>query len=220
MCVQSLRPNARGDSKPNDLLARFDELLKRFPPEADPLYFPARSWERLRYQGMLLKDYVVKDLPIDIPFASLARETLWHAFKSHCAAAGNRLPWLIYYLEPQRPGMFERKCPRRQKGELLFDDLPPAERAEAQETFDKLWQEWSWRVRIGTAPSGTWRKPILVGVARRLARNPSNRSSEWGRRLRRIKGGKHAQQRYKERGWHPLASVRKAWGLRAEQPKE
>ena len=117
--------------------------------------------------------------------------------------------------------MFERKRARRPKGSALFDDLPPVERAEAQATFKALCHEWSWRVRNGEARSASpssWRRPLLAGAARRLARNPSQRSSEWGKRMRRIKGGKHTQAHYREQGWHPLASVRKAWGLPADRP--
>lgn len=94
----------------------------------------------------------------------------------------------------------------------LFGDLLPSRRKEAQEIFNRLCHECWWD------PTG-WRRPLLAGVARRLARNPSNRSSEWGKRMRRIKGGKHTQRRYREQGWHPLASVRKAWGLTAERPQ-
>ena len=55
--------------------------------------------------------------------------------------------------------------------------------------------------------------PILAGRARDLALRPDRHGSEHGRRMRRIRGGKHVQRRYREQRWHPLASVRKAWGL-------
>jgi len=75
---------------------------------------------------------------------------------------------------------------------------------------------------FGIAADGRpgWRKPLLIGIACRLARAPSARPSEWGTRMRRIKGGVHVQRRYKEKGWHPLPSVRKAWGLTAERPPD
>ena len=31
--------------------------------------------------------------------------------------------------------------------------------------------------------------------------------------------GIHVQRRYREQGWHPLASVRKAWGLTSDRPQ-
>jgi hypothetical protein len=67
--------------------------------------------------------------------------------------------------------------------------------------------------------SGTpWLLPILAGRARDLAVRPEAHGSEQGRRMRRIKGGIHVQRRYREQGWHPLPSVRKAWGLIANRP--
>jgi hypothetical protein len=206
-------------NEPGVILSRIDEFLKHFPPDGPSVPFPNRAWESLRFQGKRLKDSVCGD-PANETFPG-AREMFWQQYKQHCAAQGDWLQWLTYCMEPQWAGMFERRRPRRPKGSALFDDLPPTERAEAQAIFKVLSDEWSWRVRTGKARSAApsnWRRPLLAGAARRLARNPSQRSSEWGKRMRRIKGGKHTQARYREQGWHPLASVRKAWGLTAGRP--
>ena len=202
-----------------DIRVRFDEFLKLFPPEGAPVPFSNRSWESLRYQGVRFKDHFLGPIEDLLPGM---QEMLWQGFKAQCAAEENWLPWLIHSTEPQSTGMFKRTRQRRPKGSALFSELPPAERAAAQETFDRLCAEWSWRVRTGEAQSAgpsNWRKPLLAGAARRLASNPSGRTSAWGKRMRRIKGGKHVQRRYREQGWHPLASVRKAWGLTAERPQ-
>jgi hypothetical protein len=123
---------------------------------------------------MRFKDYLFGGLYKDI-FPG-AQEMLWQGFKAQCAAEGNWLPWLIYSMEPQSTGMFKRTRQRRPKRSAIFDDLPLAQQATAQKTFDRLCAEWSWRVRTGTAQSAApsnWRKPLLAGVARRLATNPS-----------------------------------------------
>jgi hypothetical protein len=39
---------------------------------------------------------------------------------------------------------------------------------------------------------------------------PSPAGLDWGRRMRRIKGGVHCQKRYRELGWHPLDNVSRA----------
>lgn len=203
-----------------DIAARVDEFLKRFPNGAAAAPFPNRSWENLRYQGLRFKDFLFDGLFKD--FLPGMREMLWRSFKAQCAADGNWLPWLIHSMEPQSIGMFKRNRQRHSAGHPLFDDLPPAQRAEAEEIYKRLHDDWSWRVRTGAAQPDTpsnWRKPLLAGVARRLVSNPANRTSAWGKRMRRIKGGKHTQRRYREQGWHPLPSVRKAWGLTAERPQ-
>jgi hypothetical protein len=218
--VTDQRANPGSGNERTDIHSRLAEFLKRFPPGGASAPFPNRSWESLRYQGVRFKDYFFGVQFKDVPPGM--REMLWQGFKEQCAAEGNWLPWLIHSMEPQSTGMFKRNRPRHPTGHHLFDDLSPTQRAEAQEIFKRLHDDWSWRVRMGEAQSdgaSNWRKPLLSGVARRLARNPSNRKSAWGKRMRRIKGGKHVQRRYREQGWHPLASVRKAWGLTAERPR-
>jgi hypothetical protein len=221
LLVANGRAKSGRKNEPADIRTRIDEFLKHFPTDGAPIHFPKRSWESLKYQGVPFEDYFFSG-PLKDTLPGM-REVLWQGFKAQCAAAGNWLPWLIYSTEPQRTGMFERKRPRRPKGSALFDDLAPTERAEAQAIFKAMCDEWSWSVRLGEARSAgpsNWRKPLLAGAARRLACNPSQRSSEWGKRMRRIKGGKHTQRRYREQGWHPLASVRKAWGLIGDRPQK
>jgi hypothetical protein len=218
--VRNERAKPERESKSTDIRARLDEFLKCFPPDGAPVPFPNRSWESLRYQGARFKDYFLGGPSEDL--SPGMREMLWQGFKAQCAAEGIWLPWLIHSMEPQSTGLFKRNRPRHPAGHPLFDDLSPNQRAEAQEIFKRLCEHWSWRVRTGEARSAgpsNWRKPLLAGIARRLASNSSNGMSAWGKRMRRIKGGKHTQRRYREQGWHPLASVRKAWGLTAECPQ-
>jgi len=173
--------------------------------------FPEDLWDKLRYKGARLKDQVMTDVLRSGVAATRRRRSRWEWFKWHCP---DWVPWVLYAQEPQWPGLYDRKRPRRSKG-TLFVDLPPHQRAEAHNRFRRFCE------RRGLAPETAgrdWRKPILAGQARRLACHPEARSSEWGRKMRRIKGGKHAQQRYRELGWHPLASVRKAHGWPAERP--
>ena len=47
----------------------------------------------------------------------------------------------------------------------------------------------------------SWRFPILVGQAKRLALNPP--TSEWGRSMLAKRGGKAVQRRYRAEGRHP-----------------
>jgi hypothetical protein len=191
-------------NEPMDIRACIDEFSKRFPATSAPVPFPKRSWESLRYQGIPYKDYLFGDLLKEM--SPGMRELLWQGFKARCAAEGNWLPWLIYCLEPQWTRMFKRMRPRRPTGSQLFDDLPAPERAKAQGIFEPLCDQCWWE-------STGWRKPLLASVAHRLARDPHNRSSEWGKRMRCVKGGKHAQRRYREQGWHPLP-----WGLNSDRP--
>src|SRR5262249_6560853 len=110
---------------------------------------------------------------------------------------------------------------RSPKG-CLFDDLALETRAEAERLYSQFCERWEGHVGSETerkSPQFDWRKPLLVAAARRMARDPYTRSPDWGRQMRRIKGGKHVQQRYRKQGWHPLASVRKAWGLTSDRPQ-
>jgi hypothetical protein len=160
-------------------------------------------FEHLRYRGVRLKKHVLSQDRAIPPFHDL----VWQSFKKHCATEGNILPLLIYNLEPQDPdpGMFRRRGPRNPKGGGQFEDLPAFQRAKAIEKFRELCEKWS-----GNLPS--WRRAILAGVARRLALHPPD--SDWGRRMRRIKGGVHCQKRYRELGWHPLDNVSRAMAKR------
>jgi hypothetical protein len=125
---------------------------------------------------------------------------------------------LILLLEPEQlvAGLFRRRAAARPAGAGLFDDIPSlVQREKAERIYAELCNRHSLRL-----PSCPWLLPILAGRARDLALRPSAHSSENGRRMRRIKGGLHVQRRYREQGWHPLASVRKAWGLTEERPQK
>jgi len=121
---------------------------------------------------------------------------------------------LLSDLEPQESSGLYRRSARRPAGVGLFDDLPSlAERDKAQEIYAKLCERHSQRLN-----SCRWLRPVLAGRARWLATHPDANGSAWGRQMRRKKAGKHTQRRYKQQGWHPLRSARKAWGL-PERPQ-
>jgi hypothetical protein len=128
--------------------------------KTDPLD-DERLWERLRYRKVPIKKHVLGSLPESA--GSMVADQLWQSFKQRCAAEGNLVPLLISGLEPQEsdPGMFRRRGPRKSKGRELFSDLPLIQRLQAEEKFRQLCEKWA-----GNLPS--WRRAILVGVARRL----------------------------------------------------
>jgi hypothetical protein len=168
----------------------------------------AKTWNRVRHNGRLVRDEVTNDLPLAM--SSLA----WQEFKrmplaqSACA--------LLALLEPPQvdAGLYRRRT-RRPAGIGPFDDISSlSQRLKAERKYAELCDRHADRL-----PSSPWLLPILVGRARDLALRPEAHGSERGRRMRRVKGGKHAQRRYREQGWHPLPSVRKAWGLTADRPQ-
>jgi hypothetical protein len=166
---------------------------------------PPKAWNTLRRDGRLVREEVTGPLP------SVLRPLVWQQFQqmplASCAC------WLLQQLEPP-PGMYRRGT-RRPADAGLFDDLPsPTVRDKAEKIYAELCKRHSSRLA-----SAAWLRPILAGRARWLATHPDTRSSAWGRQMRRRKGGKHTQRRYREQGWHPLPSVRKAWGLTAEGPQ-
>ena len=124
--------------------------------------------------------------------------------------------WLMSQLEPQQsgpPGLYHRRK-HRPAGAGLFDDIPEvAQRDEAKRIYAGLCDRHS--ERLASCP---WLRPVLAGRARWLATSPGARGSAWGKQMRRRKGGKHAQRRYREQDWHPLPSVREARGLAGENP--
>jgi hypothetical protein len=158
-----------------------------------------RSWERLLYRDIPVKLHVLADLPA--PTAPLLEGRAWQSFQQQCAEDGNVIPRLIAALEPQDPGMFQRRRPRRPKGSDPFSDLPPAERLKAEEEFARLCRRWE-------PDLPPWRRAVLAGNARQLTLQP--RSSEWGKRMRRTKGGVHCQQKYANQGGHALAAFNQA----------
>lgn len=166
------------------------------------------NWNRVRRAGRLLRDEVTGDLP------PMLRGLAWQQFQQlPLARAACRLMQL---LEPPHSdvGLYRRRT-RRPADAGLFDDIPSLDqRATAMKIYSELCARHAVRL-----PSSLWLLPILAGRARDLALHPDAHGSERGRRMRRIKGGKHVQRRYREKGWHPLASVRKAWGLSAERQR-
>lgn len=142
---------------------RLDNFHKRFPRNgpADP--FPNSLWNNLRSEGIRLKDSLFKNEWRD--FDPVMRELLWREFQQYWVDNGNFLPWLIYETEPQPEwvGLFERTRPRPAGVGRSFDDLPPHQRAEAEQIFEQLCQKWE----PYTWDAVDWRRPILAGVARR-----------------------------------------------------
>jgi hypothetical protein len=168
-----------------------------------------KIWNRLQHNGRRIRDEVTGDLP------PMMRPLAWKEFQQLPMARAACS--LILLLEPQElvAGLFRRRA-ARPAGAGLFDDIPSlVQRAKAERVYAELCDRHSLRL-----PSSHWLLPILAGRARDLALRPNAHGSEQGRRMRRIKGGLHVQRRYREQGWHPLASVRKAWGLTAERPQK
>ena len=172
------------------------------------LVLTERVWNRLRHNGRLVRDEVTGHLP------PVLRPAAWREFQqmplARCAC------WLMSRLEPQQsapPGLYQRRR-RRPAGAGLFDDIPQlAQRDRAKEIYANLCSRHA--DRLASCP---WLRPVLAGRARWIATHPGARDSEWGKRMRRQKGGKQAQRRYREDGWHPLRSVRESWGSSAEKP--
>jgi hypothetical protein len=167
-----------------------------------------KVWNRLRHDGKLLRDELTSHLPPTL------RALAWQEFQQMSLAR-----WacsLMLLLEPQQVGasLYRRRI-RRPAGAGLFSDIPSlSQRLKAEIIYSELCDRHAERL-----PSCPWLLPILAGRARDLALHPEAHGSERGRRMRRVKGGIHVQRRYREQGWHPLASVRKAWGLTAERPQ-
>jgi hypothetical protein len=165
-----------------------------------------KAFSRVRHNGQRVRDEVTVDLP------PILCSAVWQWFKqmpmAQCAC------FLLSVLEPAQSSGLYRRNARRLAGVGLFDDIPSlAERDKAKEIYAELCERHSQRL-----DSSRWLRPVLAGRARWLATHPDADGSAWGRQMLRKKGGKHAQLRYREQGWHPLASVRKAWGLSGDRP--
>jgi hypothetical protein len=183
-------------------------VIRTARPELGAPPLTDKAWNRLRLNGKLLRDEVTGHLPHELG------PLVWQQFKQMPLAR-----WacsLIQLLEPQQApaGLYHRRA-RRPTGSSPFNDIRSlSQRLKAERTYAELRDRHADRL-----PSCPWLLPILVGRARDLALHPDAHGTERGRRMRRIKGGKHVQQHYREQGWHPLESVRKAWGLTGERRK-
>jgi hypothetical protein len=178
-------------------------------PEPGAPLLTRKAWNRLRHNGKLVRDEVTGHLP------PMLRPLVWNEFQQMPMAR-----WacsLIQLLEPQHTdiGLYRRRT-RRPAGAGPFEDIQSlSQRLRAETSYAELCDRHFERLS-----SSSWLLPILAGRARDLALRPNAHGSERGRRMRRIKGGKHVQRRYREQGWHPLSSVRKAWGLTSDRPNK
>jgi len=181
-------------------------VTTRAHTKLDSSVLTEKVWNRLRHNGKLVRDEVTSHLP------PMLRSMAWQEFQQMPMAR-----WacsLILLLEPPPPGLYRRRV-RRPADAGVFDDIPSlTQRAGAEKIYAELCERHADRLL-----SCPWLLPILAGRARDLTLRPEAHGSERGRRMRRIKGGKHVQRRYREQGWHPLASVRKSWGLTATKPQ-
>jgi len=89
---------------------------------------------------------------------------------------------------------------RRPRGDY-FADLPHPVRERARRWLSIFRRRWH-----GNLPG--WRLGILIGQARRLARNPP--ASDWGRSMKARKGGYAVQRLYRAEGRHPTAKATRA----------
>lgn len=177
-------------------------------PGSDGPVLSGKAWNHVRHTGQRLRDEVTRGLP------PMLRPVAWERFRrmpmARCACL------LLSLLEPQEDAGLYRRRSRRLAGGGLFDDIPSlADRDRAEKIFAKLCERHA--ERLASRP---WLRPILAGRARSLATHPEAHGPAWGRKMRRKKAGRHTQQRYREQGWHPLASARKARGLPAERPQD
>lgn len=86
-------------------------------------------------------------------------------------------------------------------GGAYFDDLPWHVQRQAQMWLWRFTQRWKRNLP-------DWRFAILVGQARRLAKNPP--TSQWGRTMRAKLGGYAVQRKYILEGRHPTAAATEA----------
>lgn len=162
-----------------------------------------KLWNRLRHGGRLVRDEVAGDLP------PILGPVAWQEFQQMPLARSACSLLLLLEPQPAAAASLYRRRARRPAGAGLFDEIAsPIQRERAQQIFAELCARHSARL-----PSCPWLRPVLAGRARWLATHPDARGSAWGRRMRRQKGGRHAQDRYREQRWHPLTSVRKARGI-------
>ena len=75
-----------------------------------------------------------------------------------------------------------------------FADLSPEKRAIAKSYVWRACDKWK---KANDLPN--WRYALICAAARQFVKNP--RGSEWGRKMRRIKGGKRAVRTNRSNGW-------------------
>ena len=100
---------------------------------------------------------------------------------------------------------------QRRHADGYFRELPWEIRRNAEMWLWRFQQRWGKNMP-------QWRLAILVGQARRLARNPP--TSEWGRRMRAKKGGYAVQRRYRMEGRHPTETATQAHRANARIRRE
>ena len=98
----------------------------------------------------------------------------------------------------QKIGGLERK-PKRKGG--YFDDLTP----QQQRIAHHYYKRWLEERQSGGQRIERWEQPLLVGQARRLAKNPP--TTAWGRSMRSKLGGYAVQRRYRAEGRDPTAKA-------------
>src|ERR1043166_491921 len=86
------------------------ELVREFRKTSPELVknlcqFPPWLWDKLRHNGVLVKDLVVGHLPHDSRASRRVREWQWELYKYSCPTW---VPWLIYITEIGRASCRER----------------------------------------------------------------------------------------------------------------
>jgi hypothetical protein len=103
-----------------------------------------------------------------------------------------------------------KRKPKRKGG--YFDELPGDQRRIAQYYYRRFVERWRRRGRR----IDRWLRPILVGQARRLAKNPP--TAAWGRSMAAKKGGYAVQQQYRMEGRDPTAKASRVRQARQGKP--
>lgn len=94
-----------------------------------------------------------------------------------------------------------------------FEDLSPEVRLRARRWLAYLLER---RQRQGKQ-TPQWTFAILVGQAKRLAKQSKDERSAWGRSMLAKRGGYAVQQRYRAQGGQPRAKASKARTLAVQQ---
>jgi hypothetical protein len=91
--------------------------------------------------------------------------------------------------------------PYRRRRDGLFEDLTWEQQRVASQWLTKWLRKWGRNVP-------NWRRAILCGNARRLAKNPPTR--KWGLSMQAKQGGYAVQRKYRMEGRHPTAAATEA----------